>query len=397
MIEETNRSILVVDDTDASRYTICRYLQKAGFDVWEAATGEEALRLAKKAPDLITLDVKLPDVGGYEVCRRLKEDALTASIPVLEISAAFRSTSDRIKGLDSGADGYLTGPVDPDELLANVKLLLRLRESERHLQKAQERLREHARELETKVKERTTELARANEQFQSQIDERKRIEQSRDTLLRQLGNAQEDERRRISRELHDEMGQHMAALLLKLKALGDSLPGNARARKLLPPVQKLAVLMGEKLHWIAFDLRPASLDDLGLLSTLKNYVATWSERTGIQVDFQSVGRMNRRLSREIETTLYRVVQEALHNVAKHSKATRVDVILEYHDGQVQAIVEDNGRGFDLDGFMKSNGAAGRLGLAGMNERVTLVGGTFSLESNSGRGTTVFARTPLNPS
>jgi signal transduction histidine kinase len=394
MTEEATRSILVVDDTESSRYTIGRYLRKAGFEVWEAATGKEALQLAENAPDLITLDVKLPDVGGYEVCRRLKENSQTAGIPVLEISAAFRSTTDRVKGLDSGADGYLTGPVDPEELVANVKLLLRLRESERHLHKAQKLLRQHAEDLEMKVQQRTAELAHANEQLQSQIEERERVEQSRDSLLRQLVNAQEDERRRISRELHDEMGQHMAALLLKLKALDDSLPGNARARKFLPPVQRLADLMGEKLHRIAFDLRPAALDDLGLVSTLRNYVATWSERTRIKVDFQTVGQVEQRLSREIETTLYRVVQEALHNVIKHSEATRVDVILEYHEGQVQAIVEDNGRGFDLDAVIKSNGAAGRLGLAGMNERLTLVGGTINLESEPGRGTAVFARIPL---
>ena len=395
MIEEPQRTILVVDDTEFSRYTISRYLRKAGFEIWEAATGAQALRLAEQGPDLITLDVKLPDVGGYEVCRRLKENSLTAGIPILEISAAFKSTTDRVKGLESGADGYLTGPVDPDELLANVKLLLRLRESERHLQKAQKQLQEHAAELERKVQQRTAELARANEQLESQIEERKRVEQSRETLRRQLANAQEDERWRISRELHDEMGQHMAALLLKLKALDDSLPRNARARKFLPQVQKLADLMGEKLHRIAFDLRPAALDDLGLLSTLKNYLATWSERSKIKVDFQTAGQVHQRLPREIETTLYRVVQEALNNVVKHSKATQVDVILEYHDGQVQAIVEDNGRGFDLERVLNSNGAAGQLGLAGMNERLALVGGTFSLESNAGQGTTVFARIPLN--
>src|SRR5262245_30827244 len=262
MTEKPNKTILVVDDTDSSRYTISHYLRKAGFETWEAVTGEQALHLAEQGPDLITLDVKLPDVGGYEVCRRLKENSRTAGIPILEISAAFRSTLDRVKGLESGADGYLTGPVDPDELLANVKLLLRLRESERHLQKAQKQLREHAAELEIKVQQRTAELARANQQLESQIQERQRIEQSREGLRRQLVNAQEDERWRISRELHDEMGQHMAALLLKLKALDDSLPRHARSRKFLPQVQKLADLMGEKLHRIAFDLRPAALDDV---------------------------------------------------------------------------------------------------------------------------------------
>jgi PAS domain S-box-containing protein len=133
-------TILVVDDNEANRYALNRNLQRAGFRVIEASRGEEALQLARQNPDLIILDIRLPDLLGYEVCRILKADSRTASIPILNISATFRMSSDKVLGLESGADGFLTGPVEPEELLANVRLLLRLRETTDSLRRTNERL-----------------------------------------------------------------------------------------------------------------------------------------------------------------------------------------------------------------------------------------------------------------
>ena len=129
MPEPTN-TILVVDDNEAERYYVARVLRKAGFEVAEAGTGGEALRLAAATPDLITLDVRLPDLSGFEVCRRLKSDPLTRDIPVLHISASYTTPDAKAEGLDGGADGYLTHPVDPAELVATVRALLRAREAE---------------------------------------------------------------------------------------------------------------------------------------------------------------------------------------------------------------------------------------------------------------------------
>jgi PAS domain S-box-containing protein len=133
-------TILVVDDTEANRYALSRHLRRAGFNVLEADRGREALRLARQGPDLVILDIKLPDVLGYEVCRILKNDPITAGIPVLHVSATFRMSSDKVLGLESGADGFLAGPVEPEELLANVRLLLRLKEATDSLRKSNERL-----------------------------------------------------------------------------------------------------------------------------------------------------------------------------------------------------------------------------------------------------------------
>lgn len=127
---EARARILAVDDNEAKRYAVTRVLKKAGFDVEEAQTGSEALVRATAKPDLIVLDVKLPDINGFEVCRRIKEDPETSSIPVLQLSASFTRAADRVTGLDSGADAYLTDPVEPAELVATVNALLRGRRAE---------------------------------------------------------------------------------------------------------------------------------------------------------------------------------------------------------------------------------------------------------------------------
>jgi PAS domain S-box-containing protein len=133
--------ILVVDDTEETRYSLARLLKRSGFEVIEAATGREALELARACPDLVVLDVHLPDLSGIEVSRRLKQDALTRDIPILQISATFTLTTHKIEGLDAGADVYLATPVDPDELLAHVRTLMRLKETQDTLRESEARFR----------------------------------------------------------------------------------------------------------------------------------------------------------------------------------------------------------------------------------------------------------------
>ena len=123
-------NILNVDDDEASRYLVSSTLRRAGFVVWEAATGYEALNLAQKHPDLVLLDINLPDINGFEVCQRLKQDPSTSVIPVLHISASNIDSSSAIQGLEGGADGYLTHPVDPGVLVASIRSLLRARRAE---------------------------------------------------------------------------------------------------------------------------------------------------------------------------------------------------------------------------------------------------------------------------
>lgn len=258
--------------------------------------------------------------------------------------------------------------------------------------RAETELRQVQDELELRVRQRTTELDRANQALLKEIQERKRLEEERQEVLRQLASSQEDERRRISRELHDEVGQHLTALILGLKTLQTETRPGARF-VLSNQLQRIAESVGKGVHDLARELRPTALDDLGLLRTIANYVEEWSQRTKVDVDFHSSGLEDTRLPTAIETTLYRIVQEALHNVIKHAKATRVSVILERHKDHAFAIVEDNGTGFDPE-IASAAGGSKRLGIVGMRERARLVDGEVRIESSETLGTSVFVRVPL---
>src|SRR5579864_7074693 len=135
--EKPGETILYADDTEAQRYAVSRVLRNAGFHVLEARTGQQALEMSTNGPDLIVLDVNLPDISGIEVCKRLKADEATARTPVLQVSATLVSTEARVAGLEGGADAYLTQPIEPKELIATVRALLRVRTAEEQLWKSQ--------------------------------------------------------------------------------------------------------------------------------------------------------------------------------------------------------------------------------------------------------------------
>jgi PAS domain S-box-containing protein len=254
-------------------------------------------------------------------------------------------------------------------------------------QDAEEALRRSHEELEGRVAARTAELRAANANLEREVSERRDAQAARGQLLRRLVSVQEDERKRISRELHDEFGQSLTALMLGLK----SLPASEGSETKLSQLQKLTAQVMEQMHHLARELRPAALDTLGLEATMRQLAEEWSERNEVKTEFFARGLHSVRLPAPIETTIYRVAQEALTNVARHAKGTFVSVLVERHDGVVSLIVEDNGHGFDAE---SPDIGEGRLGLLGMRERIELVGGTLDIESSPGAGTTVIARVPL---
>ncbi len=226
------------------------------------------------------------------------------------------------------------------------------------------------------------------------ITERKESEEAHRRLLRQLVTAQEDERRRISRELHDQMGQHIVAIVLLVNSLKDFSRAEPATAAKFAQLEDVAHQLSLQVDNLAWKLRPTELDDLGLHAALGNYVGKWSKRYQVPVDLHSVSLADQRLTSEVETAIYRIAQEALNNIIKHARANYVSVILERRGRHVFVIIEDDGCGFDVEGLAATGAGQRRMGLLGMEERTALVGGTLHIESTPGAGTTVFVRIPL---
>jgi signal transduction histidine kinase len=216
------------------------------------------------------------------------------------------------------------------------------------------------------------------------VDLSERIAQD---ALRRVVEAQELERRRLARELHDETGQALTSILLGLKALEER-TGDEASRAATEELRELVVSTLQDVRRLAVELRPTALDDFGLVAALERLTASFAEQTGISVDFQTA-LADERLPEEVETALYRIVQESLTNVVKHARARRVSILLARKEGSVKAVIEDDGRGFDPaeqvgDGF----------GLVGMRERLALLGGRLEIESDADAGTTIAAEVPV---
>ncbi len=354
----------------------------------EARSGEEAISLAAEDPDLITLDINLPDMSGFQVCQRLKSEPLTSHIPILHISSTFVDPESRIRGLKGGADAYLAEPIDRGELIATVGALLRLKNAEavarnkaKEAESARAELAQLNETLEKRVAQRTAELEAANANLRE--------------LSARLFQMQDDERRHIARELHDSIGQLLAAITMNQAVI------NRETDKLSPAADKAFkennVMVGEILRGIrtiSHLLHPPLLDEAGLPSALRWYVEEFGERSGIHVTLncsESLGR----LPLELETALFRIVQECLGNVHRHSGSQNATIDLNVADGVAHLKISDEGHGIpeDRQQELKSGGRSG-VGLRGISERISQFGGKLELQS-SNKGTTVEAEIPLN--
>jgi signal transduction histidine kinase len=204
---------------------------------------------------------------------------------------------------------------------------------------------------------------------------------ARDTL-RRIVAAQELERQRLARELHDETGQALTSILLGLKQLE-----GIESRDSVAALRELVVATLQDVRRLAVELRPKVLDDFGLVPALERLTDGFAEHTGIAVDLET-GAVRERLRPEVETAIYRIVQESLTNVVKHADARRVSVVLTRTDGRIKAVIEDDGKGFD-----PAAADGGGVGLVGMRERLELLDGTLAVESSETSGTTVAAEVP----
>lgn len=215
-------------------------------------------------------------------------------------------------------------------------------------------------------------------------------------LVRNFGKrliaAQEKDRKRIARELHDQMAQYLSAISLELESLKTNDDRNSRDQT-IEHIQGLIEHVGDDVHRLTWDLRPAPIEELGFRNSLFNCVEEMSAHSVVQIYFHSNLTVTDRFDPAIETICYRLVQEALANIAKHANAKTASVVIMRQGSELEMIVADDGVGFDMDEFQRSEGRTTHFGLQGMSERLKLVGGKLQIESVPENGTSLIARVP----
>lgn len=376
-------SILIVDDTPVNLSVVVEYLQEYGYSIRIARSGESALqRIEYGRPDLILLDVLLPGIDGFEVCQRIKQNEETSDIPVIFMTSLTRS-QDKVRGFEAGAVDYVTKPLQREEVLARVTTHLRLRQLTHDL-------RERNRQIEERSRIERTRLIEAVNQQHTQLQ----------ALNSKLTEVQERERKELARELHDELGQALTAITINMAAVRSTVeeqnlpnPTALTLRNRLDEALELAEQTLEQVRQISLDLRPPMLDDLGLVPTLRWIVKRFEGRTNVQIRLSVEGMEEYRPPPHIETTLYRIIQEALTNVARHAGASCVELNLRQTDQTIIASVQDDGQGFDVAQVSQTPQMEG-LGLLGIQERVSLVGGTLEIESSPGNGCCLIICVPI---
>ena len=233
-------------------------------------------------------------------------------------------------------------------------------------------------------------LSESKELLAVEVADRTQAEASRIRLLRRLVVAQEEERRRIARDLHDDLGQRLTALRLMLEAVEGSAADPREHPATIANALRLLARIDQDLDFIAWELRPAALDEMGLVKVLDTYVEEWSRHAGIRAAFHSRPGTFERFAPEVEASVYRIAQEALNNVAKHAAAHSVNVLLELRGPNIALVVEDDGVGFHPVAVNET-----MIGLMGMRERAFAVGGTLEIEPTPDGGTTVLACIPTS--
>ena len=342
-------TILIVDDNASARETLISMLEGENYELELAKDGFQTLQILNRLrPDLILLDVMMPGMDGFEVCRRIRATPHLAEVPII-ILTALDDRASLLMGLEAGADDFLSKPVDRYELQARVRTIVRLN------------------------------------RYRQLVEQRENLREMTERLIA----AQEEERHHISRELHDDLGQSLTTHMLSIRNLQDDLA--------IPPEdldERLQALHDQsheifvKIRRLAQDLRPPVLDALGLKVSMQTYCTEFTRRTHLPVTFD-VDESIPLLPDVYNIALYRILQEALNNIIKHAKATHVWVDLSQEDDLITLTVQDNGQGFDPKSE-QSNG----IGLSSMRERVMIAGGKFTLSSTSKNGTILSAQFPL---
>ena len=424
--------VLIVDDDPALLHALPETVRVKMHDVEveTSNTSQEALtRIAGTDYDAIISDVKMPGMDGLALLREIR--SLRPDTPTLLVTGLGEHEF-ALQALRGGAYDFIQKPIDRDYFVASLQRAIQVRRLKRQVDEQKAALARHAGTLEQLVEERTRELVTANQlkdrfleardqalaQAQEEIAQRKLAEEalrklneeleqrvlertealhaSREELRALAGKlftVQENERRRISSELHDDLNQKLAVLVMNVEALEwRPAPSPEKHREQLRALRNEIMEMSDDVRQLAYRLHPSILDHLGLAIALQSHVEDFGKRERIKAVFAQCN-LPESLPQEISTCLYRVAQEALRNVVKHSRASHVAIRLFQRDQDLHLTIFDSGEGFNVKTTLPPQG----LGLISMQERVRLVQGRFSIRSHPGRGTYVCIKVPLSGS
>jgi len=354
--------LLIIDDDAMTRETLTGLLAESGYEIQCAASGAVGIELASRLnPDVVLLDVMMPGMDGFEVCRLLRKDPHLAEIPIIMITALDDQDS-RLMGLEAGADDFLSKPFNSVELEIRLRGLRQVARY-RHLREEREK------------------LQTAHQLLQIQNEELR-------MLSGKVISVQETERRHLAMELHDEIGQQLTALKIMLINLVNYQGEEYQIER------KKAINITEQLlnqvREMTLNLRPTMLDDLGLIAALYWFFNRFTQQTRIKVIHNIDPLDDRRFPDVIETTIFRIIQEALTNIARHAKVKEVMVTLSIEPHLLRLSVVDSGKGFIVN--QVSMGYS--TGISSMRERVALAGGKFNIQSTPGEGTIIEAEFSL---
>jgi signal transduction histidine kinase len=343
--------VLIVDDSPAGQKALESLLLGQGYKLAIAGDGEQALAMAEQLqPDLILLDVMMPGMDGFEVCRRLRANAELAGVPVVMVTALDDSDS-KLAGFESGADDFISKPFGRVELRARVRGIIRLN------------------------------------RYRALLEDRARL----DELSQQLLEAHERERRSLAVELHDEIGQELTGLILLVRQASE-LASTAEAKHKLEDALEIGSDLIARVRDLSLSLRPSMLDDFGLFPALTWLARQFGEKAGLEITCDFTALDEKRFSPAIETAVFRIAQEALTNASRHAHARHAAIRLNEVRSGLTLSVWDDGQGFDIELLRKQKRAS--TGLSGMRERARIAGGVLEIDSTSGSGTTITATFPF---
>lgn len=368
------KTILAIDDIDDNLLAMTALLKNfiPGCSVITARSGYEGIEKAESdIPDVILLDIKMPDMDGYETCRHLKSNNKIRHIPVIMITAMKTDTESRIKGLEIGADAFISKPVEGPELAAQVNAMLRIKTAE-------DMLRDEKGLLESLIMERTKALRKSETELRD--------------LSSHLQDVREEERTQIAREIHDELGQSLTVLKMDIAWLKKKLKDDQNDLK-----DKASSITGlidsiiDSVRRISADLRPGVLDDLGICAAVKRHAKEIEKSSEIKCLVSCIPE-NIFIRKEHATAVYRIFQEVMTNVIRHSEATRVDINLRERNDNVELEIKDNGKGISQEEINNPKS----FGIMGIRERVHSCNGTFIIKGKRNEGTYINVKIPLMP-